>query len=95
MIEALRGQRESISGLCGGADCVLELYHKVPMELDVACFGLDSAGRLSDEQYFVKYVEMRKNQKLVVEKLCQKYPTFTMMFRFRRMPSLILSKMSV
>ena len=26
---------------------------------------------LSDEQYFVKYVEMRKNQKLVVEKLCQ------------------------
>ena len=25
---------------------------------------------LSDEQYFVKYVEMRKNQKLVVEKLC-------------------------
>ena len=71
MIEALRGQRESISGLCGGADCVLELYHKAPMELDVACFGLDSAGRLSDEQYFVKYVEMRKNQKLVVEKLCQ------------------------
>lgn len=26
---------------------------------------------LSDEQYFVKYVEMRKHQKAVVEKLCQ------------------------
>lgn len=26
---------------------------------------------LSDEQYFIKYVEMRKSQKLVVEKLCQ------------------------
>ena len=65
MIEALRGQRESISGLCGGADCVLELYHKAPMELDVACFGLDSAGRLSDEQYFVFYNQKQSPEQAV------------------------------
>ena len=65
MIEALRGQRESISGLCGGADCVLELYHKAPMELDAACFGLDSAGRLSDEQYFVFYNQKQSPEQAV------------------------------
>lgn len=55
MPDFLRGQKASIQSLCGGLELELELYHKAPMEIDVSCFGLDSAGRLSDERYLVFY----------------------------------------
>ena len=49
MLDFLRGQKESIRRLCGGLELELEFYHKAPLEIDVGCFGLDDAGKLSDE----------------------------------------------
>ena len=50
MLDFLRGQKESIRRLCGGLELELEFYHKAPLEIDVGCFGLDDAGKLSDER---------------------------------------------
>ena len=50
MIDFLRGQKESIRKLCGGLELEVELYHRSAVEIDVSCFGLDGAGRLSDER---------------------------------------------
>ena len=55
MLDFLRGQKESIRRLCGGLELELEFYHKAPLEIDVGCFGLDDAGKLSDERYFIFY----------------------------------------
>lgn len=55
MLEFLRGQRESITKICGSCELDIEFYHKGSMEIDTTCFGLDAAGRLSDEQYFIFY----------------------------------------
>ena len=55
MLDFLRGQKESVRRLCSGLELDLELYHKAPLEIDIGCFGLDAAGRLSDERYFVFY----------------------------------------
>lgn len=66
MLEFLRGQKESISKLCGGLELDLEIYHKAPLEIDVSCFGLDAAGRLSDEAYFVFYNQKRSPEGAVV-----------------------------
>lgn len=55
MQDFLRGQKESIQKLCGGLELDVELYHKGTLNIDVTCFGLDSAGRLSDERYFIFY----------------------------------------
>lgn len=54
-MDLLRGQKASIRQLCGGLELEVELYHKAPLEIDVSCFGLDDAGRLSDERYLVFY----------------------------------------
>ncbi|MCI8422692.1 MAG: hypothetical protein HFF50_04025 [Lawsonibacter sp.] len=54
-MDLLRGQRESIRRLCGGLTLDLELFHRAPVDIDVSCFGLDAAGKLSDERYFVFY----------------------------------------
>lgn len=55
MLDFLRGQKESVRRLCSSLELDLELYHKAPLEIDIGCFGLDAAGRLSDERYFVFY----------------------------------------
>ncbi len=55
MLDFTRGQKASVRQLCGGLELDLEVYHRAPVVIDVSCFGLDSAGRLSDEQYFVFY----------------------------------------
>ncbi len=55
MMDFLRGQKESIRRLCGALELDLEIYHRSSVEIDVTCFGLDAAGRLSDERYFVFY----------------------------------------
>lgn len=55
MLEFKRGQKESIEKLCGSLELDIEFFHKAPMEIDCTCFGLDEAGRLSDERYFVFY----------------------------------------
>lgn len=55
MVDFLRGQKGSIQSLCSSFCFDLELYHKAPIEIDVTCFGLDPAGRLSDERYFIFY----------------------------------------
>lgn len=59
MLDLRRGQKESVRRLCGGLTLDVELYHKAPMEIDVTCFGLDGAGRLSDERYFIFYNQTR------------------------------------
>lgn len=65
MLDFLRGQKESIRKLCGGLECDLELYHQAPMEIDVGCFGLDTAGRLSDERYFIFYNQKQSPENAV------------------------------
>lgn len=55
MLEMKRGQKDSISKLCGGLSLTVELFHKSPMEIDCSCFGLDVAGKLADDQYFIFY----------------------------------------
>lgn len=67
MLDFLRGQKESISKLCGGLELELELYHKAPMEIDVCCFGLDDSGQLSDEQYFIFYNQVQSPEGAVVQ----------------------------
>ena len=58
MLEMKRGQKDSISKLCGGLSLTVELFHKSPMEIDCSCFGLDVAGKLADDQYFIFYLSL-------------------------------------
>lgn len=55
MLELLRGQRQPVDKLCGSTEIELELYHKADFTIDCSCFGLDAAGKLSDERYFIFY----------------------------------------
>ena len=66
MLDFLRGQKESVRRLCSGLELDLELYHKAPLEIDIECFGLDAAGRLSDERYFVFYNQKNSPKNEVV-----------------------------
>ena len=52
MLDLQRGQKISIQTVCRTWTLEVELRHQGPLAVDVSCFGLDSAGRLSDERYF-------------------------------------------
>ena len=53
MLDLQRGQKISIKTVCRTWTLEVELRHQGPLAVDVSCFGLDSAGRLSDERYFL------------------------------------------
>lgn len=55
MIQLQRGQKISIQTVCRTWSLEVVLRHQGPLAVDVSCFGLDSAGRLSDERYFIFY----------------------------------------
>ena len=50
MLDLQRGQKISIQTVCRTWTLEVELRHQGPLAVDVSCFGLDSAGRLSDER---------------------------------------------
>ena len=53
MMELQRGQKISVQTVCRSWTLEVELRHEGPLTVDVSCFGLDGAGRLSDERYFL------------------------------------------
>ena len=59
MLDLQRGQKISIQTVCRTWTLEVELRHQGPLAVDVSCFGLDSAGRLSDERYFLFYNQRR------------------------------------
>ena len=59
MIQLQRGQKISIQTVCRTWSLEVVLRHQGPLAVDVSCFGLDSAGRLSDERYFLFYNQRR------------------------------------
>ncbi|CAI7980055.1 TerD family protein [Parafrankia sp. BMG5.11] len=48
-----RGQKSQLSAITAGTDLYIGIQINAPGEWDVSCFGLDGAGRLSDDRYFV------------------------------------------
>ena len=59
MMELQRGQKISVQTVCRSWTLEVELRHEGPLTVDVSCFGLDGAGRLSDERYFLFYNQRR------------------------------------
>lgn len=59
MMELQRGQKISVQAVCRSWTLEVELRHEGPLTVDVSCFGLDGAGRLSDERYFLFYNQRR------------------------------------
>ena len=59
MMQLQRGQKISIQAVCRTWSLEVVLRHQGPLAVDVSCFGLDSAGRLSDERYFIFYNQRR------------------------------------
>lgn len=59
MMELQRGQKISVQTVCRSWLLEVELRHQGPVTVDVSCFGLDGAGRLSDERYFLFYNQRR------------------------------------
>ena len=57
MNELTRGQKGKIADLGAGdvVEIALDLVPRGGQSIDVSCFGLDEAGRLSDDQYFIFY----------------------------------------
>ena len=66
MLELQRGQKLSIPSVCRTWSLEVELRHQGPLVIDVSCFGLDGAGRLSDERYFIFYNQRRSPEGAVV-----------------------------
>ncbi|MCK9902784.1 TerD family protein [Frankia sp. Cpl3] len=48
-----RGQKSPLSAITAGTDLYIGIQITAPGDWDVSCFGLDGAGRLSDDRYFV------------------------------------------
>ena len=59
MMELQRGQKISVQTVCRSWTLEVELRHEGPLTVDVSCFGLDGAGHLSDERYFLFYNQRR------------------------------------
>jgi len=57
MNELSRGQKGKIADLGAGdvVEIAVDLALRSGQSIDVSCFGLDEAGRLSDDQYFIFY----------------------------------------
>ncbi|MBL8618026.1 MAG: TerD family protein [Deltaproteobacteria bacterium] len=57
MTELVRGQKMKLSDLTGARrlEIGLQLQPGAGQTLDVSCFGLDAAGKLSDERYLIFY----------------------------------------
>ncbi len=62
MLTLKRGQKESLTQLGCCLEATVELSHQAPWTLDYACFGLNAAGKLEDDRYFLFY-----NQKVSPE----------------------------
>src|SRR5688500_9724454 len=61
MMQLARGQKAKISDV-GGANSIevaIHLASRGAQTFDVSCFGLDSDGRLSNDQYFIFYNQKR------------------------------------
>jgi stress response protein SCP2 len=51
-MDMIRGQKVKLADItANGADFKLELQLAAPFTLDISCFGVDAAGKLSDERY--------------------------------------------
>ena len=59
MMQLQRGQKISVQTICRTWSLEVVLQHQGPLVIDVSCFGLDGAGRLSDERYFIFYNQQR------------------------------------
>ena len=66
MLDLQRGQKISIQTVCRTWTLEVELRHQGPLAVDVSCFGLDGAGRLSDERYFLFYNQRRSPEGAMV-----------------------------
>lgn len=59
MMQLQRGQKISVQTICRTWSLEVVLQHQGPLVIDVSCFGLDGAARLSDERYFIFYNQQR------------------------------------
>ncbi len=53
MLELIRGQRLPVSSITPASAVELAFDMQGPLALDLACFGLDAQGRLSDDRYMI------------------------------------------
>ena len=54
-MQFIRGQKQKLSALTGSLrlKAVIDIDWKAGDDLDIACFGLDASGKLSDDRYFI------------------------------------------
>lgn len=55
MVNFIRGQKSKLQELGCGSACSLEVTIAAGAEVDLACFGLDGADKLSDDRFMVFY----------------------------------------
>lgn len=59
-MQFIRGQKQKLSGLTSSRKlkATIDIDPRQADELDIACFGLDSVGKLSDDRYFIFFNQL-------------------------------------
>ena len=65
-MELQKGQKCKLADLTGSGQLRISVTVSLPgSEADVTCFGVDGAGKLSDDRYFIFYNQTRRPRHLL------------------------------
>lgn len=84
-MQLITGQKVALKDWLAQGDITVDMTWLADFTVDVACFGVDSAGRLSDERYFIFYNQLASPENAV----CKEAQSDRFTLKLDRLPSSI------